>query len=397
MLVQQVTSGDRDCFVGTVTLSFLKRVMEHSFPFKEHVMPPLEKEEKAIDEIAQLIVDRLTSDQTWWMGGLSFAIYPSPSFQPLSLGQYESENSGKWGMLYLSDTGSEIWVPLDGYQRMLGMLKALSMLSGKKRLALAEDMLPVILLPSPTYADCQEMLLRMHKSARTIDRGEAIRTTVNDDYAMYARWLMGEDKERRGVVPKDLVNWKSNTLTNRLCKFTTLSVLYDSVRMLDQALGHNPVASSPEKAQRYNEIADLWNLLLKGFTHFHEAVYGTPERLPSLRERFLCLKPTGQLIVVAVIALALRLRKELSLEEVVERLNKIPWRIDDPLWRNIVLVEGRVNGTGQAITLTSRLVAYLIGLPLSDAEVQALEQGYRKGKREENISLPGPLFPSWGQ
>src|SRR6266568_1025193 len=394
MLVQQVNSGGRDCYVGTVTLSFLKRAFERSLLLKGGVVPPLEKVDKAVDEIARLIIDRVSSGQTWWMGGFSFAIDPFPSFQPLPLGEYESENSGVWGMLDLTGSGSEIWTPLDGNQRMLGMFKALSMLSGKKRSALSEDMVPVILLSAPTDADCQELLLRMHKSARAVDRGEAIRTTIDDKYARYAQWLMGEDKEHRGVIPKNLINWKSNTLTNRLCKFSTLSVLYDSARILDEALGYDAGYSSSEEAHQYNVIANIWSKLLEGFVHFHKAVHGAPERLPSLREQLLCLKPTGQLVVVAVIALALRQRLELPLEQVIERLSALPWRMDDPLWRNIIVVEGRVKGTGRAIILTSRLVAYLIGLPLSDAEVRALEQGYREGKREENLSLPDPLFPS---
>src|SRR2546421_900190 len=147
MLVQQVTSGGRDCYVGTVTLSFLKRAFDRPLQLNEGVMPPLEKEEKAIDEIAELIVDRVSNGQTWWMGGFSFAIYPFPSFQPLPLEQFENERSGTLGMLPLTGTGSEIWMPLDGYQRMLGMFKALTMLPGKKRLALAENLVPVILIP----------------------------------------------------------------------------------------------------------------------------------------------------------------------------------------------------------------------------------------------------------
>lgn len=388
MLVQRIISGGRETYSGTVTLAFLKKAMDHSFPLKKDLFPPLEKEEKAVDEIARLVVHHVTHGETWWMGGFSFAVYSLPPFQPLTIGQNEEEGPGIWGWLDLAETGPEVWFPLDGYQRMLGMFQALSMLSGQKRQALADNMIPVLLIPSPPFAECYEMLLHMHKSARAIDRGKAIRTIINDSYATYAQWMMGEDKGHPGIIKKDLINWKSNTLTNRLEKFSTLSVLYDSAKMLDQALGGQP----SDKEQRYNEIAGIWSLLLKQFTHFREAV-NAPERLPALRARYLCLKPTGQLIVIAVLALALRTRRELPLEQVIERLNEVRWEANQPHWQNIAVVDGRINGTRATITLCSRLIAYLINLPLSDVEVQALEADYHKAKRDKNVALPKPLFP----
>jgi hypothetical protein len=387
VLVQRIISGGREAYSGTVTLAFLKKAMDHSFPLKKDLFPPLEKEEKAVDEIARLVVHHVTHGETWWMGGFSFAVYSLPPFHPLPMGQNEEEGPGIWGWLDLAETGPEVWFPLDGYQRMLGMFQALSMLSGQKRQALADNMIPVLLIPSPPFAECYEMLLHMHKSARAIDRGKAIRTIINDSYATYAQWMMGEDKGHPGIIKKDLINWKSNTLTNRLEKFSTLSVLYDSAKMLDQALGEQ----TSDKVLRYNEIAGIWSLLLKQFTHFREAV-NAPERLPALRARYLCLKPTGQLIVIAVLALALRTRRELPLEQVIKRLNEVRWEADQPHWQNIAVVDGRINGTKATITLCSRLIAYLINLPLSDVEVQVLEADYHKAKRDKNVTLPKPLF-----
>ena len=199
---------------------------------------------------------------------------------------------------------------------------------------------------------------------------------------------MGEDKDHPEIIKKDLINWKSNTLTNRLEKFSTLSVLYDLAKMLDQALEEQIT----DKDQRYNEIVGIWSLLLKQFTHFREAVY-SPERVPELRAKYLCLKPTGQLIVIAVLALALRTRKELPLEEVIKRLNEVRWESDQPHWQNIAVVDGRINGTRATITLSSLLVAYLINLPLSDIEVQALETDYRKAKKDKNAIFQSRSSP----
>jgi DNA-sulfur modification-associated len=387
VLVQRIVSGGLEVYSGTVTLAFLKKAFNHSLPFKKELFPPLEREEKAIDEIARLIVHRIMEGEAWWMGGFSFAIYPFPLFQPLKLEQNEKEDCGIWGQLHLVESGPEVWFPLEGYQRMQAMFQALSMLPKQKRRVLEENMVSVLLLPPPSFVDCNELLLRMHKSSRAIDRGKAIRTTINDDYAVYARRLMGEEEAYPEIIKKDLINWQSNTLTNRLEKFSTLSVLYDSTKMLDQAF-----EQTLDKEQRYYKIAGIWSLLLERFTLFRQ-VMSTPKQLSRLRSQFLCLKPTGQLIIIAVIVLALQIHQELPLEEVIERLNKVPWEIDQPYWQNIVVVDGRVNGTGAAIHLASRFVGYLINLPLSDVEVQALEVDYGKAKRDKNAPLPNPLFP----
>jgi hypothetical protein len=388
MFVLQIISGGREAYSGAVTLAFLKKAFDHSFPFKKEVFPPLEEEVKAIDEIAKLIVHCVTSSETWWIGSLTFAIYALPPFQPLTTGQAEEGSPGNWGTLDLTATGSEVWFPLDGYQRMLGMFQALSMLSGQQHQILAESMIPVLLLPAPPLAECSKMLLHFHKSARATDRGKAIRMVINDNYATYAHWMMGEDDKHAGIIQKDLVNWKSNTLTNRLEKFSTLSVLYDSAKILDQALGEHP----SDKDHRYQEIATIWSSLLNQFALFRQAIH-MPSRLPALRARYLCLKPTGQLIVIAVLAHAVQTQKELPLEQVIQRLNEVSWEIDHPLWQNVAVVDGRMNGTATTIALSSRLVAYLINLPLSEAEIRTLEADYRKAKRDNNAPLPNPLFP----
>ena len=83
--------------------------------------------------------------------------------------------------------------------------------------------------------------------------------------------------------------------------------------MFDLALKHDPLSDPTDKTERYNEIAEIWSLLLERFTHFQKAVDGNPKLLPSLREKFLCLKPTGQLVIAAVIARALPLQNEFPL------------------------------------------------------------------------------------
>lgn len=390
MLVQRISSGGYETYSGAITLAFLRHTFDHSFPeFKRMSLPSLEADAKSIGEIAQFIVHQITCGETWWIGSFSFAVYPSPSFLPLTTGLDKEQDSGVWGQLNLIGEEPEVWFPLEGYQRMLGLLQAISMLPGKERQELENSMISVLLLPDLPVAECHKLLPRLHKSARAIDRGKAIRTIINDDYATYARWIMGEDDKHEGIIKKDLINWKSNTLTNRLERFSTLSVLYDSAKMLDQALPGHIV----DKEQRYQEIAHIWTLLLDRFTLFSEGL-NSPRDLPRLRAQYLCLKPTGQLIVIAVVALALRTQKEIPLPQVIQRLNEVPWKIDHSYWQNIAVMDGRINGTVATISLTARFVAYLIGLPFSEVEIQKLEEDYCKAKRDKKAALPQLLFPN---
>ena len=205
---------------------------------------------------------------------------------------------------------------------------------------------------------------------------------------------MGEDQNHTGIISKDLINWKSNTLTERLHKFSTLSVLYDSSKMLDQAFETMTPPNSSSTTERYEQIAEVWKLLLNQFTRFHDAISRPAKFLPKYRNWYLCLRPTGQLIVIAVISHSLKLRDEILLEEVIERLNKVDWGIENPLWKGVVIIEGRVKAGERTIRLASLLIAYLIGIPLSDLEMSELQAGYGKAKREaQEKSLPQPLFP----
>jgi hypothetical protein len=204
------------------------------------------------------------------------------------IGQIEAYPS--LGVLHLN--GTEQWIPLDGYHRLYWILESLLGLSGNQKQRLEQVDLPVILIFLRPTDDIKGIIRRLHKSARTLDKGETIRQAHNDVYAIYADWLIGKDRVHHiGVLSEDLVNWKSNTLTHRLRKFTTLSVLYDSAKIL-----------AP------NAIA-------------------------------------------------------MTLKDIIEGLNKLSWEMDNPLWKNLIVVDGRINASARAISLTSNFIAYYIGVP----------------------------------
>ena len=388
--VQEIIHGNTKAYITALPLSQLQNRVTFSLPAHlKQFQPWLEGEEKSVDEIASFTQERVANDGTWFQGAISIALYTQqpeqePSFDPVSQQAQHPAEFPKYGTLQLS--GSEVWIIVDGLHRLRGMFKALRNITWKKE-KLSQNPIPVIFLPISSVEQLQDLMVRMRKSAHMVTRGEAIRTAIADHYSAYANRLKGDDEpEYPGVFPRNLVNWKSNTITNRLPKLTTLSVLYDSSKILDESFGKFSDPTPEQLEQRYYQIYAIWKQLLERFRIFQQALSGPPEQLPSLREKFLCVRPTGQLILVHIMALAIK--EKVLLADVLERLNEMSWEMGNPLWQKVIIVEGRVNGRAAATQLTAKLIAYLIGIPFSETEMDKLKSGYKEGKE----ALPSPLF-----
>ncbi len=397
MLAQKYQSGGQDHYVSFVTISSVQERCQAFFTrekYKElRALSTVNENHKAIEEMANFIQMYPLGNRLTTMGVFTFATLSNPSFVPTE--QFSEEQGyGAISVGHLDfHADSKEWIPLDGMNRILAIYIALSRLTGKQKTALGNEFIPVLLLPVSSFAECRELFIRFRKSAHSIKRGENIRTSVNDVNTKYVASLMGKDLQNTGVIPESLISQKSNTLTNRSIQFSTLSVLYDSSKILDQALdslSSNSTVKDVDK--RYEEIAAVWKQLFDQFTPFSQAIHGKPEDIPTLRSRDFCLKPTGQLVVISVLAKALEIQKDLSLEETIRRMNTLPWQTQDSLWQGVIVVDGRINGSVQAVKYTALFIAYLIGFPLSDIDFNALERWYQSTGKEKR-KLPERRFP----
>ncbi len=227
--------------------------------------------------------------------------------------------------------------------------------------------------------------------SRCSKKGENIRNSINEDiYALIARKLMSGN-ETGGVIPQELVNWQSNTLTNRLPKFTTLSSLHDSAKVL---LGGFKPTFHPNEAEinrLYDQVAKVWRTLLKQFDLFAQAINDGPSNIPKLRDKYLCLKASGQVVIFKAIRIALHQDQEVSLGQIISQLNQISWEVTNPLWQGIMVVDGRISATVPALDLMSRLIVYIIGIPFSDKEKEKLLKDFQKAKKSTTVTLPEKL------
>lgn len=391
MLVEKLSIGDSsECYTGSQTVAQLEHLREKIelslFQSLAVLRQLLDIDPKVIKEMGEFIFECVRTKKTWYMGGMTFAVLNFPAFHLLSQENRLSSLFERYGTLDF--TGQEIWIPIDGYHRLHGIKYALDRLAvlGLDTVLL-EDSIPVTLIPLNSFNDAPDLLLRMHKSARFVERGEALRTAAGDIYATYAHRLMGDDPAYTAPFKREWINWKTNTLTNRLPKFSTLSVLYDSSKTLDQALRDTGMGED----QRYEQIAEIWRLLLTRFTRFKEVLCSL-NSISAQRDQYLCLRPTGQLAIIHTLALAMKVK--MPLETAIERLNSIKWEINNPLWEGIIITNGRVNGSTSATLLTAQLLAHLIGIDLSN-EILELTSRYRFVKKQADAKLPEPLHDIW--
>src|SRR6266481_1454445 len=191
LVVQQLVLGDHYCFQGSLKVAALQNI---EAIFRTSTLGSLrealdkEREPEVIDEIADIV----TNNHKTYLGPFTFGILPTnehqPMFHPIQCPITEVEEQiepyPSLGVLHL--TGTEWWIPLDGYHRLYGILESLFKLSGKRKQSLEQVDLPVILIPLRPTDDINGIIRRLHKSARTVDKGETIRQALNDVYAIYA-------------------------------------------------------------------------------------------------------------------------------------------------------------------------------------------------------------------
>lgn len=349
----------------------------------------------------------LAEDEDRFFSALLVAIYNSDgmSFEPLSeingVPELYAQTMKNFGCLHFQ--GGELLFALDGQHRLKGTDTAISGRDHKgnpiegfeRNLELANDDIPVVLIRYEPVKRSRKTFNKVNQYAKGTSKGDNIITSEDDACAIVTRWLMGSD-DYDPIIPEELVNWRSNTLTIRMKKFTTASAMYDTARML---LGLNKKdlqfrPSDDALAAYYERVRLVWETLFERFEHFQEAIE-RPEDLPELRGKFLCLKPAGQQAVLNSVSIALE--NGLELEEVADRLNRIPWELTDELWEGVMVSGKRILAGRQSVHLASRLIAHLIGTPFSEKDQQALLRELQKARRDDPEkpkivkTLPDPL------
>ena len=292
---------------------------------------------------------------------------------------------------FLTLTGSEIMVPLDGQHRLAALKFAITGKDEKSQpipglqttTDVAQDVCTLILIKHDGVKS-RKIFNKVNRYAKRTTKSENLITADDDIVAVIVREaIVGTDN----AIPYELVNANSNTLTVRAREFTTLSTLYESTKyLLEDTHGKINVETLPDKAKRSvmrQEAKDFWEAVCSSINLFNDALHDLSDagddKRREIRSDYLLGKPIAQWALVQAIVQLRRPNEHgirMKLEEACNRANQLNWSVDDPRWQQVLMNGDRV-GTGKTtVNYASRVIAYRLGQEITDQEIADLKDRY---------------------
>lgn len=318
---------------------------------------------------------------------------------------------------FLTLPGKERLIALDGQHRTLAMklcLKGASAISatmlGNKKMTvqmlalephpeLAEEEISVIFVEHTDNIKIRKIFNKVNKYARQTGRGQNIITSDDDIFAALSRRLFSEGEILAKVGDIELVNWRSNTLSKRSKQLTTVSALYTIAEILlkDRGWSSKIMPTNKEELEEaYEENVLFWSILLSEMSIYKKYLELTKADKPvsQLRERSLLMKPVTHMVLAHVAYYAKK--KNLAWPEVVKRLDKVDWSLDNPLWFNILVI-GSANKkmiTGkESIKAAGLVVSYMVmGTSMTLEEIENVREVIRNSTNGEKEDLPFIIY-----
>ena len=281
---------------------------------------------------------------------------------------------------FLTLQGNERLIALDGQHRILAIKLAIkgkvaipaNLLKQKKMTQqmtaltphpeLAGEEISVIFVEHRDNLKIRKIFNKINKYARQTGRGDNIVTSDDDIFAIISRRLFGEGEILEAVEDTELVNWKSNTLSERSKQLTTISALYTSAETILRDFGYSAkmLPSQDEIEGAFEIVREFWQELLEGLSTYKEymQLIEMKEKVSELRKISLLMKPVTQM-ALAHVAYKAR-QKDIPWADVVVKLNKMDWSFDNPVWANLL-----VTGTDKKKMITGKEYIRAAGLVIS--------------------------------
>ena len=348
------------------------------------------------NRVRKQIAPYLANDKDRFFGAFIVDIYNPEGvhFEPIEeivkkLPTLYQHAASVFGFLYLR--GDEVLVPLDGQHRLAAIRFAISGRDQKGKdieglqpnFEVATDMCTVILIKhDPVKA--RKIFNKVNRYAKPTTKAENLITADDDIIAIITRQEI-TDK----VLQARLVNYKSNTLSENAPEFTTLSTLYEVTKLiLENRFNKISTTELPSDADQnlYRaEAREFWQHIIDNVKIFEMALHDPSEagdvKRREVRGTYTLGKPIAQLSLFDAV---LRLNaprddgKKLSLEEITRRINTVNWQTDNPLWQRVLMNGNKVIVGRQAAKFAARFIAYYLGAPLLEKELQVLEEQYKE-------------------
>ncbi|MDZ8032956.1 DNA sulfur modification protein DndB [Nostoc sp. DedSLP04] len=279
-------------------------------------------------------------------------------------------------------------IMLDGQHRLLALEKVVKgEVIGECRDQVPNDDVCVIFLHHESNEKTRRIFNKVNRYAKPTSRGDNIITSEDDRSAIIARKLLS-DGAPLGVRVKGssdvIVEWKNNTIAVRSTKLTTISVVYETVKLILSDNGvPNDTTSRPseeELEQYYEYVEKFWNKVLEGLQAYQKALSDS-SKIPEMRKDdhpySLLFKAAAQIALFKGLIAATR-KNRISLEEAVRRADKINWAMSLPVWKNVLVTPGGTMARAQqAQNLGGKLIAYLIASDkMTEEETAQIQREY---------------------
>ena len=270
--------------------------------------------------------------------------------------------------------GSGTFVVLDGQHRYLALRMVLQGdMPGAATQSVSDDDVSVIFVEHKDTIKTRRIFNVVNRYAKQTSRADNIITSEDDGYAIVARRLLNDDEPLGGQIQggnrEELVDWKSNTLGARSVRLTTLSAVFDSVKLILDARGIGKLTQSTRPSEsdlaQYVEIcAGVWDSVLKGMEAYKQATAKAKE-IPRFRadthQFSLLFKPASQIALLDGL-LRVQQQTDLSFDAIVARANRIEdWSMRADLWGGIIIKRtGAIDAGTEARRRMALLLLYLL-------------------------------------
>ncbi|MCI9490933.1 MAG: DGQHR domain-containing protein [Dorea sp.] len=421
---QRAVLGSTEYFTAKMTVEDLVNNVGLAIELPEWKdMTPDEKmqREPDINRVVNEICPYFIEDEDRFFGSLIVDIYTGGDnvvFEPITK-FVESDklaaahNIALQNAGFLTFPGKERLIALDGQHRLLAMklcLKGSSAISvamlGNKKMTpqmmalephpeLADEEVSVIFVKHENNLKIRKIFNKVNKYARQTGRGQNIITADDDVFASIARKLFAEGEILHKIGKNELVNWSSNTLSQRSKQLTTVSALYTIAETISKDRGWS-AKTMPSDEEAINEVfaenTEFWRELLSGMRVYKEYLELTKLDKPisQLREDNLLMKPVTHMALAHVAYFAKQ--KGLTWSEVVKKLDKVDWSMDNSVWFNILVIPAKKKKviTGkESIRAAGMVISYMVmGDRMTESEVKEVKEIIKNSTNGTSEKLP---------
>lgn len=350
--------------------------------------------QRAITNNVSSITDYLLLQPERMFNALVLAVYDgNPEWSELDV-EVEDYRTFSVGVLEL--TGDEIIFPVDGQHRVAGIKDAL-----KKDSSLANEKVPIILIGHQNTLEGKRRTRRLfstlNRRAKRVNENEIIALDEDDLVAITTREIAENHKLFSGERLVDCAT-KNIPSTNNIA-FTSILTLYEITKIIytEKCLEKGISKAKQEKALLYRpsddvveefilEVNKFWDTFMTNIPSIKEYIsidiQNLDHKYRSVEGGNLLFRP----IALSQFVLAIfecKKRMQITIEEAITRIGKIPMEISKSPWKNLLWLEerGNINGRVKKKDLKLLMMFLVDETILSEKETEELVQ-YIMGVRD---------------